>query len=520
MPPYRVEIHIFFKLFGILSLNSYSVLRNRRHHRIRGKCMAVLKIVSFIALLTAVLSASGPDVSITGIVTDGKDPLKGARVGLVSNTKIADTTDTNGIFNLSTATAVRSSGNLLLRNDIQMRIRGTALLFTLRSYAEKGTFSVFSASGQRVIHIQMSNLASQPHYITLPQISPGIYLISISTGIVSTIRTLISNGVVAYINEAIAFSSDIDNRIKAKQASKAKDQLKIEKQGFVTQTVEIDSYQIVNLKITLQKESAGPCNGGKWVTTDVSKIGPFETVSETVDGAILYRPKDMLTGCLYPVITWGHGAGGSPSNYTTVLKMMASHGFVVIASSAGNVQDGGSSANQFKNKMVEAAQWVVKQNSTSSSVLYQKIDTAKIGSAGHSQGGYGASEAGQNPLIKTSVSICGAVGSPNQKGPAFIICGGQDNNSGAKCSDHPTASFTGTSGVPVFLGKCLNADHGNWGFEAMLSDKTKPHDIVQATIAWFRYHLMGDEAYRSWFYGADCFLCKHANWSVQRKQMD
>jgi dienelactone hydrolase len=266
--------------------------------------------------------------------------------------------------------------------------------------------------------------------------------------------------------------------------------------------------------------SDGPCNGGKWSTTDVTVKGPFETVSENVDGAILYRPKNMITGCLYPVITWGHGAGGSPSNYTTVLTMMASHGFVVIASTAGNVQDGGSSTNQFKNKMVEVAEWVIKQKDNSSSVLYQKIDTAKIGAAGHSQGGYGASEAGQNPLIKTSVSISGAVGSSNQKGPAFIICGGKDTNSGARCEDHPTATFNGTTGVPVFFGKCLNADHGNWGFEAMLADKTKPHDIVQATIAWFRYHLMGDEVYRSWFYGADCYLCKHANWNVQRKSME
>jgi hypothetical protein len=54
----------------------------------------------------------------------------------------------------------------------------------------------------------------------------------------------------------------------------------------------------------------------------------------------------------------------------------------------------------------------------------------------------------------------------------------------------------------------------------MLSDKTNSHDVVLAMISWLRHHLMGDEEYRSWFYGADCHLCKHANWSVQRKGMD
>ena len=133
----------------------------------------------------------------------------------------------------------------------------------------------------------------------------------------------------------------------------------------------------------------------------------------------LVRPEEMLDGCLYPVVTWGHGAMGSPSDYTSLLHILASHGFVVIGSTAGNVQDGGNSGNQFRNKMVEVAEWVVEQNSNSSSVLYQRIDTDKIGASGHSQGGYGASEAGQNPLITTSASSCGAVGSANQKGPAL-----------------------------------------------------------------------------------------------------
>ncbi len=228
----------------------------------------------------------------------------------------------------------------------------------------------------------------------------------------------------------------------------------------------------------------------------------------------------MLSGCLYPTITWGHGAGGQPSYYTTVLHMIASHGFVVIASTAGNVQDGGTAGNQFRNQMVQVAEWVVEQNGESSSVLYGKIDPDKIGAAGHSQGGYGAGEAGQNPLIATSVQISGAVGSANLQGPTFIICGGLDTNSGARCSDHPSGAYSGSSGVPAFFGECLNADHGNWGFEMMMTDKTHPHDITQAMIAWFRYHLMGDEVYRSWFYGDDCHLCTHSNWSIQRKEMD
>jgi dipeptidyl aminopeptidase/acylaminoacyl peptidase len=213
---------------------------------------------------------------------------------------------------------------------------------------------------------------------------------------------------------------------------------------------------------------------------------------------------------------------GSPSDYTSLLKFLASHGFVVIGSTAGNVQDGGSSGNQFRNKMVEVAEWVVEQNSNSSSELHQKIDTEKIGAAGHSQGGYGASEAGQNPLITTTVSSCGAVGSGNQQGPALILCGGNDNNSGARCSDHPEDAYNGTNNVPVMKGEYHNADHG-WCMDFMgSSDPDNPHEMLMAMTAWFRYHLMGDEEYKSWFYGpeSECGLCNDDGWNVKRKGMD
>jgi dienelactone hydrolase len=481
--------------------------------------MGVYKVFIIVALAAVVLFASKPNVSITGTVIDNNVPLAGAMVSLVSDSTIADTTGADGTFKLVNLTSGLTPSDLQVKNDIKAGIRGTSLYFTLSRSPENGAVSLFSGSGQRVVHMPMQNPAAGSHHVALPELGTGIFILTMNFGNFSMNRALVSVGSACYLKSSgdEPFSA---HGTRLAQAQSSGDKLKIQKNGYLTKTVDITGYRIENLQIALQKEGTGPCNGGKWATTDVSKKGPFETVTENVTDAILYRPKELLTGCLYPVITWGHGAGGSPSNYTTVLAMMASHGFVVIASSAGNVQDGGNSGNQFRNKMVEAAQWVVKQNSTSSSVLYHKIDTAKIGAAGHSQGGYGASEAGQNPLIRATVSISGAVGSPNQKGPAFIICGGRDTYSGARCEDHPTASYNGTSGVPVFFGKCLSADHGNWGFESMLSDKTKPSDVVQAMTAWFRYHLMADTEYRSWFYGADCTLCKHSNWSVQRKGMD
>lgn len=229
---------------------------------------------------------------------------------------------------------------------------------------------------------------------------------------------------------------------------------------------------------------------------------------------MLVRPKEFTEGCLHPVVTWGNGTQSQTSWFQGIFNHLASHGFIVIASNSGDVQQGNPPL------MVQAAQWVVDQNDDPSSPMYQKVDTEHIGATGHSKGGYAATEAATNALVMTSVSSCGATGSTNQKGPALILCGQKDGNNGAKCSDHPEEAYNGINNVPVMKAEHHTADHAwcmNFGGSAGGGD---PHDMLIAMTAWFRYHLMGDEEYRSWFYGDDCYLCNHENWTVKSKNME
>lgn len=481
--------------------------------------MKHIQCVIVLLLLCINLLASSPEILITGTVKEGSLPLNGAIVSLVSDATILDTTGTDGTFELTNATGIAGPYNQQFVQEVTLGINGTELSLSLPCKVTEGTITFYSGNGKRIAHIPLNKLSAGKHQVELPALSSGFYVMCIEAGRFTATRKMIVTNAAAYLNKSVSQKKE-NSTLLGKKMQDEIDQIKVEKEGYVTATIGIQTYQEKDLEITLSEESSGPCSGGKLATTDVTKKGPFETVTEDVPEAILVRPKELLDGCLYPIVTWGHGAMGSPNDYKNLMNILASHGFVVIGSTARNVEDGASEDNQWRNQMVEVAAWVVEQNSNLSSVLYQKIDIDKVGAAGHSQGGYGASVAGRNPLITTSVSSCGATGSEIQQGPALILCGGNDNTPDSRCSAHPEGAYNGTSNVPVMKAEFHNADHG-WCMDQLgSSDPNKPHEMLFAMTAWFRYHLMDDEEYKSWFYGSDCYLCNHENWTVKSKNMD
>ena len=267
---------------------------------------------------------------------------------------------------------------------------------------------------------------------------------------------------------------------------------------------------------------ADGCSMGTWPTADPTVAGPFATTTENnvgptagvgADGGpapqfTMFRPSDLAQGGLcHPVITWGNGTGASPSMYGVLLRHLASHGFVVIASNSPNVAQGSPAP------MVVGVTWVLEQNDTSSSVLYHRIDTTHVGATGHSQGAMATSQAAADSHITTCVPIEGAMVQRNLHGPAMFFCGGQDTLVG--CSGAQSALDAVTT-LPAMMAEYLSVDHGSW----MSFTGNKP-STVEATVAdWMRVHLLGDTALRSWFYGASCKLCTDSGWTISRKNMD
>jgi hypothetical protein len=245
--------------------------------------------------------------------------------------------------------------------------------------------------------------------------------------------------------------------------------------------------------------TAAPTAGRLPPVDNVDGPGPFETsIVMNIppdDGWVVY-PTDLgADGVLHPIFLWGPGGGAAPSNYEDyLLRPIASHGFVVFSAvSTGNGQE-----------MIAGLDWLIEANEQPDSPFYQKLDTAKVGAGGHSQGSVTTFAAAPDKRILTTIHVAGGSfdgnGPAALSGPTAYICGETDTLATGNCMrDYMVTT------VPVFytlmsdVGHIPAADEGS-----------------AAIIAWLRWQLGGEEDRRSNFIGPDCDFCT-GKWVSQTK---
>jgi predicted dienelactone hydrolase len=207
------------------------------------------------------------------------------------------------------------------------------------------------------------------------------------------------------------------------------------------------------------------------------------------------------------VITWGNGSGSNPGLYGVLLRHLASHGFVVIASDSPSVATGDPPP------MIAGVTWVLEQNADPASPLYQHIDPSHIGATGHSLGGFATGQAASDSHITTISPVCGAGNPRTLHGPALLVCGGLDEV--VPCSGIESA-FDSIDDQPAMFANYLSADHADW----VTFRGSTPSPVEVAVTAWMRVQLMADAALRSWFYGPSCKLCSDPAWEIRQSMMD
>lgn len=225
------------------------------------------------------------------------------------------------------------------------------------------------------------------------------------------------------------------------------------------------------------------------------------------DACTILRPAALgEDGLRHPVILWGNGTTATPVIYNAVLRHWASHGFIVAAA---NTTDAGTGS-----EMLGCLDWVTAQSEDAASPYADAVDLEHVGASGHSQGGGGALMAGQDPRLTVTAPLepyteqgfggFDQASMSNQAGPMFLMSGELD----AIAPPIPNQQRVfDAANVPVFWGTLAGADHvasaigGITGFRG-------------PATAWFRHHLMCDDAAGALFY-EPCTLCDSAEWAVQ-----
>ncbi len=231
--------------------------------------------------------------------------------------------------------------------------------------------------------------------------------------------------------------------------------------------------------------------------------GPFSVVKDTSTGPgndfTLYTPAGIgSTSFLHPVITWGNGTFATPALYDGLLEHLASYGFVIIASNALFTGSG--------SQMIEGVDWVLAENDNPASSLFGAIDTGAVGATGHSQGGGGTINAGNDPRVRCTAPIQPIPGDEQGlQGPMFLLAGGADFIVPASSVE---SNVYDPSPVTTFYGVLDNGTH----FDP-LGDGNGYRGYV---TAWFNFCLRGNPVAAAAFIGP-CTLCNNPDWTVQRK---
>jgi len=209
----------------------------------------------------------------------------------------------------------------------------------------------------------------------------------------------------------------------------------------------------------------------------------------------------------YPVIVWANGWGWNNNagetttdGYKPGLIEWAINGdYIVVAANAWSVQE---------SDVLGSLKWIIDQNEVKSSDYYGKINTSKIGLAGHSQGGGATIKAGGDGE-EVGVSITATI-AMNPYGPAWVDPGNQDGPmlilGGAFDSTTPLESYqavwdavaaNGIGGINALL---LEGTHNSeaWGVDPYPYGETLDNELASEinfvkyqyiTELWWNYFL-------------------------------
>lgn len=152
----------------------------------------------------------------------------------------------------------------------------------------------------------------------------------------------------------------------------------------------------------------------------------------------------------YPVIAWANGWGSQGDDITAgykpgLIEWALDGPYIVIAANSRAPKEG---------DLLSCLQWLVDQNTVSGSEYQGAVNTAKIGLAGHSQGGGVAIKAGDgNPNGFTIAGVVGMNpyaanwnGTDSQDGPVMVIGGSNDTVTPVASYAQPAWDKVSTSG--------------------------------------------------------------------------
>jgi len=250
--------------------------------------------------------------------------------------------------------------------------------------------------------------------------------------------------------------------------------------------------------------------------------GPYTVMQEpgfNAAGLKTFRPTDLARfpkRDTLPVVVWGNGGCALDNpKYDGFLTTIASHGFLVIGTAAGEIPPATRVPPATANDLKFAIDWAERENARDGSPLKGKIDTGHVAVMGQSCGGMMSIQLGADPRVDT-IGVFNAGASEENigdlakvHGPVLLINGHERDFMMGRSK----ASFDAITSVPVFYGARHGAGHTATAYHA------GGGEFANVATNWVLWQFKNDRKAGAMFAGAKCSLCTDSHWDVAAKNL-
>lgn len=239
-----------------------------------------------------------------------------------------------------------------------------------------------------------------------------------------------------------------------------------------------------------------------------ARAGSHRTATANGGGYTIFYPRG-LADAGYPVIIWGNGIGTPTIAYTPLLTHLASWGFVVLASNNSMDYNGRT--------LINGIDYVFEQNDNPSSTFYGKLDTSRIGVAGHSLGGGAAIGAATDDRVACSAGLAPAAdltvpfAASKVKGPVLLMTGALDYIISPVFVKNTFNDVVKAGNVPAIFAKHRAMDHISFAWTG--------GGATGYLTAWFAFQLQDDPVASGAFIDG-CEICNNEKWTEIENNFD
>lgn len=199
---------------------------------------------------------------------------------------------------------------------------------------------------------------------------------------------------------------------------------------------------------------------------------------------VFYSQSILNDGYTYPVLIFANGTGFDYKIYEKLLVKLAENGYIVVANNETMAADGTA--------QIASLDFIISENTNSSSILCGKINTEKAAAVGHSQGGRSAVNAAvKDGRFDCVLSLAGSnyvEEAEPLRTPALFMAGTRDMIVSANKWVKP--AYDAAKGPAVYI-SLINGVH--------TSCCTDPDTYVNYAIEWFDIWLKNDNSAKNTF---------------------